>query len=298
MTSLILMDIIKYVADSGKYDVIMKLQHVVGFHVFAMVSDLGGSNRGLHSELNVSENKPYFENSTNKEKIFMFADVPHLLKLIRNNSVDHGFIIKEKLIKADIVEQAMQETSTPDFKTTHKLTLDQLHIAGPQRQRSIANKIIVPPLLSPQQRTASTSVADYVASKLETIDNDDIWEEIVEEIMSVLHRGLKKFRASKKAMTSSKDTLTMLFLPDRATFKRGMEFHYFEGEAPLLTPSFKPRYTRVAAVPEESPSTSVELSHCIISNCQRIQKNTPADVREQLAEFTSTPSLELANYQQ
>ncbi|VEN54189.1 unnamed protein product [Callosobruchus maculatus] len=64
--------------------------------------------------------------------------------------------------------------------------------------QSIANKIIVPPLLSPQQRTASTSVADYVASKLETIDKDDIREEIVEEIMSVLHKGLKKFRASKK----------------------------------------------------------------------------------------------------
>nr|CAI5847574.1 unnamed protein product [Callosobruchus analis] len=30
-----------------------------------------------------------------------------VLKLIRNNFVDHGFIIKETLIKADIVEQAM-----------------------------------------------------------------------------------------------------------------------------------------------------------------------------------------------
>nr|CAI5824488.1 unnamed protein product [Callosobruchus analis] len=62
MTSLILMDIIKFVEDSG-------------FHVVAMMSDLGGSDRGLHSELNISENKPYFENPTNKENIFVFAHV-------------------------------------------------------------------------------------------------------------------------------------------------------------------------------------------------------------------------------
>nr|CAI5847575.1 unnamed protein product [Callosobruchus analis] len=65
MTSLILMDIIKFVEDSG-------------FYVVAMVSDLGDSNRG-HSELKISENKPYFENPTNKEKNFVFADVSHLL---------------------------------------------------------------------------------------------------------------------------------------------------------------------------------------------------------------------------
>ncbi|VEN55423.1 unnamed protein product, partial [Callosobruchus maculatus] len=122
MTSLILMDIIKFVEDSG-------------FHVVAMVSDLGGANRGLHNELNISENKPYFENPRNKENIFVLADVPHLLKLIRNNFVDHGFIIKDKLIKKDIVEQAIQATSSSDLKITHKLTLDQLHVAGPQRQR-------------------------------------------------------------------------------------------------------------------------------------------------------------------
>nr|CAI5838754.1 unnamed protein product [Callosobruchus analis] len=78
MTSLILMDIIKFVEDSG-------------FHVVAMMSDLGGSDRGLHNELNFSENKPYFENPTNKENIFVFAHVPHLLKLIRSNFVNDWF---------------------------------------------------------------------------------------------------------------------------------------------------------------------------------------------------------------
>lgn len=101
-----------------------------------MVCDLGGANRGLHNELNISEAKPYFENHTNKEKIFVFADVPHLIKLIRNNFVDHGFVIdNNKEIKKEIVEQAISATSVSDLKITHKITSEQLNVAGPQRQK-------------------------------------------------------------------------------------------------------------------------------------------------------------------
>lgn len=107
----------------------------VGFHVVAMVSDLGGANRGLHSHLNISEAKPYFENPRTKEKIFVFADVPHLLKLIRNNFVDHGFLINNKIIKKQIVEEAINASSSSDLKITHSITLDQLNVAGPQRQK-------------------------------------------------------------------------------------------------------------------------------------------------------------------
>lgn len=101
-----------------------------------MVCDLGGANRGLHNELNISEAKPYFENHTNKEKIFVFADVPHLIKLIRNNFVDHGFVNdNNKEIKKEIVEQAISATSVSDLKITHKITSEQLNVAGPQRQK-------------------------------------------------------------------------------------------------------------------------------------------------------------------
>lgn len=109
--------------------------YFVGFHVVAMVCDLGGANRGLHSELDISASKPYFQNPTNNEKVFVLADVPHLIKLIRNNFVDHGFSINNKLIKKDIIEQAINATSASDLKITHKITLEQLNVAGPQRQK-------------------------------------------------------------------------------------------------------------------------------------------------------------------
>lgn len=100
-----------------------------------MISDLGGANRGLHNELSISESKPYFTNPANNEKIFVLADVPHLLKLIRNNFVDHGFLIGGKVITKKIVEEAINATNVSDLKITHKITIAKLNVAKAQRQR-------------------------------------------------------------------------------------------------------------------------------------------------------------------
>lgn len=40
------------------------------YRYFTQNYKFGGSNRGLHNELNISEPKPYFENPVNKKKIF------------------------------------------------------------------------------------------------------------------------------------------------------------------------------------------------------------------------------------
>lgn len=111
------------------------MQYLVGFHDVAMVCDFGGANWGLHKELNISESKPQFENPTNIEKIFVLADIPHLIKLIRNNFVDDGFLFDNKEIKKEIIEQAIQATRVSSLKIVHKITLEQLHVTGPQKQR-------------------------------------------------------------------------------------------------------------------------------------------------------------------
>ncbi|KAL1488481.1 hypothetical protein ABEB36_014949 [Hypothenemus hampei] len=122
MTTSIVLEIVKFVENSG-------------FHVVAMVSDLGGANRGLHSDLQISQSKPYFQNPSSAEKIFVMADVPHLLKLIRNNFVDHGFVIDGKMIKKEIVEEALNAAKVSDLKITHKMTIEKLNCSGPQRQK-------------------------------------------------------------------------------------------------------------------------------------------------------------------
>jgi Transposase protein len=63
---------------------IVSLLHEAAYIVVACVSDMGSSNLGLWKQLDVSYTKPYFCHPVTNEKISMFADVPHLLKLIRN----------------------------------------------------------------------------------------------------------------------------------------------------------------------------------------------------------------------
>lgn len=100
-----------------------------------MVSDLGGSNRGLYKELNIDHKKTFFNNPANNEKIFVFADVPHLLKLIRNNFLDHGFLLNSKEINKSIVQEVLDVTSTSDLKITYKISKESLNVQGAARQK-------------------------------------------------------------------------------------------------------------------------------------------------------------------
>jgi hypothetical protein len=42
-----------------------------------------------------------------KNALYVLADVPHLLKLIRNNFVDHGFMVEGKEINKTIIVQSI-----------------------------------------------------------------------------------------------------------------------------------------------------------------------------------------------
>jgi len=66
--------------------------HEVGFKVVALVSNMGPTNIGLWKSLNITPSSPSFINPVTLKNIHVFADVPHLLKLIRNHFIDRGFI--------------------------------------------------------------------------------------------------------------------------------------------------------------------------------------------------------------
>jgi hypothetical protein len=55
--------------------------HQASYEVVACVSDMGAANQGLWKELGVSSSQTYFVNPVNNNKIWVFADPPHLLKL-------------------------------------------------------------------------------------------------------------------------------------------------------------------------------------------------------------------------
>lgn len=99
-----------------------------------MVSDLGGGNRGLHKELGITLENPWFYNCCNKEKVFVFADTPHLLKLIRNHFLDHGFIYNGKEVNKCIIEKLLS-FSNKDLRITYKISQENLNVIGPARQK-------------------------------------------------------------------------------------------------------------------------------------------------------------------
>jgi len=84
---------------------------------------------------NYAENQCFFTHSSdNTLKIFMFADVPHLLKSIRNNFFDYGFIVDGEKIDKCLLEELLQ-LNCNELKIAINLTRTHLDVKGFQRQR-------------------------------------------------------------------------------------------------------------------------------------------------------------------
>lgn len=106
-----------------------------GFDVVACVSDMGGGNYGMWKKLNVSVDKPWFENPSDPlKKVFMFPDAPHMLKLLRNWFLDTGFQLNDNIVvdKSPIV--ALLELDSNELKVCHKLSEKHVLCEGAERQ--------------------------------------------------------------------------------------------------------------------------------------------------------------------
>lgn len=106
--------------------------------VVGVVSDMGIGNMKLWSKLNVGiddTKSNFFKHPVDTSlKIFVYADVPHLLKLARNHLLDHGFNIGADVINADYWENLLNISST-ELTFAHKLTEQHLNLKGSMRQR-------------------------------------------------------------------------------------------------------------------------------------------------------------------
>ena len=108
----------------------------VGFQVCATVCYLGGANLGLLKVLEVTPNQPNFNNPFDQSrKVHVFTDVPHLLKLIRNNLVDHGIETHYGYVSAAPLHLATTYQDGRDFKLNHKVSLSNLKVKGADRQK-------------------------------------------------------------------------------------------------------------------------------------------------------------------
>lgn len=63
------------------------------------------------------------------EIIYVLADDPHLIKLIRNHFVDSGFSIDDKFINKDIVEELLNHTLLKsELSVVYKVTKSHLRL--------------------------------------------------------------------------------------------------------------------------------------------------------------------------
>jgi len=102
--------------------------------VWSISCDLG--NHGLVNGLGVSPEKPFFQNPAEVERrIFMFPDAPHLLKLLRNHLLDHGFVLKDgtEILRSDIEKILMIDNG--ELKIHHRLLPIHFTCKNSTRQR-------------------------------------------------------------------------------------------------------------------------------------------------------------------
>jgi hypothetical protein len=98
--------------------------HRISYNVVACVSDCGASNMGLWKELGINADNTSFEHPITKNNIYMFADAPHLLKLIRNWLLDVGFVLEDgSVINKTPLQALVSITDTevrPNWKVSQK----------------------------------------------------------------------------------------------------------------------------------------------------------------------------------
>ncbi|CAI6361011.1 unnamed protein product [Macrosiphum euphorbiae] len=103
--------------------------HKIDFNVIAMVSDMGPST-WLWRTLNISIENTTFEHPTTSNKIHVFADVPHLLKLARNHLFDNGFVLPNSKYVGKSILQTLLKIDSGDLKLAYRLTERHLEVQG------------------------------------------------------------------------------------------------------------------------------------------------------------------------
>ncbi|XP_071568401.1 uncharacterized protein [Temnothorax nylanderi] len=115
-----------------KFDQIMRkdilmtaltLLYTSGYEVVACTSDM--RNKGVWEELEITPEKHYFQHPMIPDgKVFVFADVPHLLKLLRNWFVNAGFTLHNCTSKftVKVYEEIVKMGNGGDLRVAHKIT--------------------------------------------------------------------------------------------------------------------------------------------------------------------------------
>lgn len=113
-------------------NVITKL-HENNYNVVACTSNCDSSNQSLWKEFNINIDNTSIEHPATKNRIYVFADVPHLLKLLRNWFLDNGFILSNGEVLNKNPVKTLLEMIRTEINSCYKLR--QLHLKCEKAQR-------------------------------------------------------------------------------------------------------------------------------------------------------------------
>lgn len=119
-------------------DIIIKNVEQAGYPVVAPVHDLGPTNLRVwkHFKIDpVHSKKTSFKNPCADREVFIFADAPHMIKLIRNNFINSGFFLKNEDFVSDACIREMLMKTKTEYGLAYKLDETHLNVSGHQRQR-------------------------------------------------------------------------------------------------------------------------------------------------------------------
>lgn len=118
-------------------DTLFQIIHKVesaGFIVVSLVNDLCPTNVRLWKSLGISTTSTSFPNPAAPDRpVFVLADPPHLIKLVRNNLLDSGFQLQgDKRVSSDCLRELIVK-GRKDLKPTHRLSLKHVDVHGVKR---------------------------------------------------------------------------------------------------------------------------------------------------------------------
>ncbi|EDW29946.1 GL15819 [Drosophila persimilis] len=207
--------------------------HSAEYHVVAMVSNMGPANSSLWAQLGISTEKTWFEHPSNGQmKVFVFADVLHLVKLIRNQFLDSGLVIKGHQITATTIRQAMNHAASTDLEILWKLTEDHLNVKAAHRQKiKLATQLLSKATASAIRRCSHLGLEVYKAC--ETADFIELIHDWVEmfnvRLLAENSTPSKEFGKSlnvqRKVMSEMTAIMSALLVPNsqqRLPFQNGV----------------------------------------------------------------------------
>lgn len=167
-----------------------------GYECVACVSDCAGANQAIWSNINIDENRTFLLHPATGRKIYLFADAPHTLKLIRNWMVDNGFLLDDGFFIPPVDSEKkhplwkLVARNTTEISDTFFLREEHITLQGSQRQNvSWAAKILSRKCAVALQRKVGTLLAKKLAEFILTVND---WFDVFNSRSLNVSQTLKK----------------------------------------------------------------------------------------------------------